>query len=218
MINLPDFNKAMEYENAFWATCSNQRISKILVRYELFKKIIDIPGAIVEVGVFKGSGLIRFLAFRELFSTDFAKKVIGFDAFGAYPKANRPEERVHENLGEGYSVDQLMEILRFKGLDGNVELVRGNIVKTVPEYVRKYRQLRIALLYLDCTVYKPTLTALVYLYPKIVQGGILAINDYNENTIGVTGAVEALMEYFEDKHMIIRKSPWAFSPGYITKE
>ena len=42
---------------------------------------MDVPGAIVECGVFKGTSLARFAMFRELFGNTFSKKIIGFDIF-----------------------------------------------------------------------------------------------------------------------------------------
>ena len=43
---------------------------------ELFKMTMDIPGAIVECGVFKGASLARFAMFRELFGNTFSKKIL----------------------------------------------------------------------------------------------------------------------------------------------
>ncbi len=60
MITLPDFQKAFEYENNFYLSCDNTRLSKILAHYELFKMARELPGAIVECGVFKGTSLVRF--------------------------------------------------------------------------------------------------------------------------------------------------------------
>ena len=40
---------------------NNDILRKILVRNNLFMKIIDIPGDIVELGVFKGVGIITWL-------------------------------------------------------------------------------------------------------------------------------------------------------------
>ena len=59
MINLPDFSKAFEYENNFYLSCDNSRIAKLLAHYELYKMVVNIPGAIVECGVFKGTSLTR---------------------------------------------------------------------------------------------------------------------------------------------------------------
>ena len=85
MIPLPDFSKTFDYENNFYLSCDITRISKLLAHYELYKLTSEIPGAIVECGVFKGSSLSRFAMFRELFGNPYSKKIIAFDIFGKFP-------------------------------------------------------------------------------------------------------------------------------------
>ena len=55
-----------EIENYFYLNSDISRINKIICHYEIFKKTLNIPGSIVECGVFKGVSLIRFLNFRDL--------------------------------------------------------------------------------------------------------------------------------------------------------
>ena len=43
------------------------RLQKILSRYELFKKIINVPGDICECGVFKGTGIFTWIKLLKLF-------------------------------------------------------------------------------------------------------------------------------------------------------
>jgi hypothetical protein len=59
-----------------------ERVRKLLVRYDLVKNTIDIPGDIVECGVFKGTGLLTFAKFLAIHCTGSNKKVVGFDFFG----------------------------------------------------------------------------------------------------------------------------------------
>lgn len=76
---------AYEYENGFMLTSAICRMGNILSHYELYKKILNVPGEIVELGVFKGSSFIQFGTFRELLENENARKIIGFDAFGKFP-------------------------------------------------------------------------------------------------------------------------------------
>ncbi len=84
MIKLPDFSRSFEYENDFYLSSDITRIGKILAHYELYKMVLDIPGFIVECGVFKGTSLIRFATFRDLLGNSFSKKIIGFDTFEGF--------------------------------------------------------------------------------------------------------------------------------------
>ena len=92
MIDIPEVEKAFEYENNFYLSCTINRISKVLAHYELFKMVSHVPGAIVECGVFKGASLIRFASFRNLFGSPFSKKIIGFDTFDEFPKSNYEDD------------------------------------------------------------------------------------------------------------------------------
>ena len=66
------------------------RIKKILVRYELYKLSQNIPGDIIECGVFKGTGHIFWLKLLKIFDNNSLKKVVGFDTFGAGIAAQTP--------------------------------------------------------------------------------------------------------------------------------
>lgn len=220
MIKLPDPKEAFFYENSFYLTCSNQRINKILSCYELFKKTLDIPGAIVECGVFKGVSLIRWATFRDIFSDPSAKKIIGFDIFGEYPEVNLPEDKLHRKYfteaagASSIAKEQLLSVFAQKNIT-NVELIEGDIVKTVPRYVKQHPELKISFLYLDCNIHEPTLVALENFYDRIVPGGLLLLNGYAKETI--LGETKAVDSFFANLDVSIRKLPFSFSPCYLVK-
>jgi len=220
MIKLPDFAKAFEYENNFYLSCDNTRLSKILAHYELFKMAKDLPGAMVECGVFKGASFVRFAGFRNLFGNPFSHKLIGFDIFGAFPETNFDEDKKYrdnfvKDAGEqSISKEQLIEILNKKGIDKNVELVEGDVVKTIPDYLKKNPHLKISLLNLDTDIYEPAVTILEHLWPRIVRGGVLILDDYGT----FPGETKAVDDFFKDKSVKILKFPFAMTPCYIIKE
>ena len=218
MIILPDFEKSWDYENGFYLTCDNTRISKILAQYELFKIAQGLPGAIVECGVFKGASFVRFAAFRGLFGNAYSHKLIGFDTFNSFPEPKldgdrRFVERWRKEAGEhSISRNQLMEVLKRKGADAFVELIDGDITETVPRYVRDNPQLKISLLNLDTDVYEPAVTILENLWERIVPGGVLMIDDYAV----VPGETKAVDEFFKGRVNIL-KFPYAMTPCYVVK-
>ncbi|MGD9901854.1 MAG: TylF/MycF/NovP-related O-methyltransferase [Vicinamibacterales bacterium] len=220
MIDLPDFTKPFDHENGFYLSCDVTRLSKILAQYELFKATLDVPGAIVECGVFKGASLARFAMMRDLFSQTYSKRLIGFDTFGPFPDtrfvADRgPRERfVADAGGESIAVDQLMDVLKRKHCDRFVELVAGDIRQTVPAYLAEHPELKISILNLDTDVYEPAVTILEQLYPRIETGGVLILDDY-----GVfPGETQAVDEYFAGRRPRIRKFPFCMTPCYVVKE
>lgn len=220
MFELPDFSKAFEYENNFYLSSDVTRISKLLAHYELFKMIKDIPGEIVECGVFKGASFCRFATFREIFGNVFSKKIIGFDTFGKFPDAKYMDDinalKDQTSTDGNYSIkkEQLENALEHKGINKNIELVKGDITKTIPEYVLTHPELKISLLNLDVDIYEPSVTILESLFPRISKGGILILDDYGT----FPGETKAVDDYFEDKNIIIKKFSFCMTPSYLIKE
>ena len=79
-----DLAQKWDYENGFYLTSNSTRIAKILAHYELYKSIINLPGQIVECGVFKGISLIRYAAFREVLENPYSRKIIGKGVSNAF--------------------------------------------------------------------------------------------------------------------------------------
>ena len=219
MIELPNFEKAFEYENNFYLSCGITRISKILSHYEIYKMIKEVPGEIIECGVFKGASYLRFAMFREIFGNPFSKKIIGFDTFSKFPETtfqddNKARNKFISSAGsDSISKEQLLKILDNKGLNKHVDLIEGDITETVPSYVKANPELKISLLNLDTDIYEPTVTILEHLYPKITKGGILMLDDYGTHP----GETKAVDEYFKNKTGEIKKFSFAMTPCYIIK-
>ena len=219
MIELPNFEKAFEYENNFYLSCGITRISKILSHYEIYKMIKEVPGEIIECGVFKGASYLRFAMFREIFGNPFSKKIIGFDTFSKFPETTFQDDTKARNKfissagSDSISKEQLLKILDNKGLNKHVDLIEGDITETVPSYVKANPELKISLLNLDTDIYEPAVTILEHLYLKITKGGILMLDDYGTHP----GETKAVDEYFKNKTVEIKKFSFAMTPCYIIK-
>ena len=89
-----DFKEHFNYENNFYITAPVNRFSKFITHLDLFRKISNLRGEIVECGVFKGNSLMRWIKFRALLENSFSRKIYGFDTFGDFPDASIEEDRV----------------------------------------------------------------------------------------------------------------------------
>lgn len=212
-----DINRQWDYENGFYLTSHQTRLSKLLAHYELYKSILNLPGHIVECGVFKGTSLIRFGTFREILESQYSRKLIGFDAFGVFPvpknKSDQSFVKDFEGVaGEGISKEELEDLFTYKGFK-NYELIQGDIVKTVPKYVLDHPELKIALLHIDVDVYEPTRVILNQLYDRVVKGGLILFDDFGT----VEGETRAIDEFFGEVSANIEKLPISHLPSYIRK-
>lgn len=220
MIILPNTEQAYEFENGFYLTCQPGRVGKLLAHTELYKTVLDVPGAIVECGVFKGASFLRFAALRNLFEAADSRQLIAFDIFGRFPATAFEQDKVPLQKftaaagDESISIEQLKQALSAKGCERNVEYVKGDICETAPGYVQSHPELKIALLHLDVDVYEASCAVLESLFPHLAIGGVLVLDDY-----GIfPGATKAIDDYFAQRPERVRRLTYARAPAYIVRE
>ena len=174
----------------------------------------DVPGSIVECGVFKGTSFARFALMRQLLGGDFSSKIIGFDVFSDdFPDTNFEEDKAQrehwiETAGaSSISIEQLSEILNLKRIS-NFELIPGDATKTIPEYCEKHRGMRISILNVDIDFVEPTKIALQQLVPRVVKGGIVLLDNYaGVGTSGLSyhGDTRGIDEYIGETQLKLKR-------------
>lgn len=208
-------------------------IPRFLAHYELFKKTLDLPGCIVELGVFKGASFFTWSNLAETFcASDRYKKVFGFDHFEGLKqeqfqeKDGRKDESVQKMAG-GYkcTADEVRELVRLHNQDnllpGNerCRLIEGDIMDTIPQFLKENPGLKISLLHFDMDLYEPTKYGLEMLYPLVVKNGVVVFDEYG--LIPWQGETNAVDEYFrsiEEKPLIQKMSFYHVPSGYIVKK
>lgn len=210
--------EALQLYDRFMAETGPDRFQKILARYELFKMIADVPGDIVECGVFKGSGLYAFAKFRQIFMPNNLRQIVGFDFFeGDRTKVWKHKEDAEcvEFHAGSPSRAEIMAHMKNMGCGTGVELIAGDVTKTTAEYVKDNLGLRISLLYLDVDNYEGTLACLENLYPCVCRGGVVAFDEYALRTYGESDAVD---DFFAKRDCELRSFNWAATPtAYVVK-
>lgn len=205
-------------ENKFYQNTNVSRIAKIIYHYEIYNKIKFLKGNFIECGVFQGVSLIRFASFIKIFEKK-KRKFIAFDAFGKFPATGRKEDlnfakRHNKNAGLGIKVDRLESILKTKKIS-NFRLIKGDVTKTVPNFIKKNKNLKIALLHLDLDVYVPTKILLENFFPFVEKNGIILIDDYKH----VSGATRAVNEFLrKNRKLKIEKLKFPSRPSFIVKK
>ncbi|KXI27920.1 TylF/MycF/NovP-related O-methyltransferase [Paraglaciecola hydrolytica] len=203
-----------EYENGFYITSHPSRMGKLLAHYELYKLITHLPGHIFEFGVHKGCSLIRFATFRELLESPYSRKIYGFDTFTSFPKTDSDLDNgfidmFAEVAGQPISKAQLMACLDSKKLL-NIELIEGNILQSLPEFIAARPETKAALIHIDVDVYQPSKVILEEMVKRMVPGGIIVLDDYGT----VEGETRAVDEFF-NHHAKVEKLPISHIPCFI---
>lgn len=208
------------------AYIQRRSLPRFLAHYELFKKILDIPGSIVELGIFRGASFFTWSNLLETFlPCDRSRKVYGFDSFEGLKPDQFEDAKDGERDGrdgkenwayktESSPLRQLVELHNEDNLLPGVErcvLVEGDVFDTVPDFIKANPGLRIALLYFDMDLYKPTRFCLEQFYPLVSPGGIVCFDEYA--LVPWEGETKAVEEYFDNNMPQLRKMPFAQSPG-----
>src|SRR6266446_3629599 len=76
--NSPD-NTQNKLQN-FAKYIRRQDLTKLLARYEIFKKVLSVKGSVVECGVFRGAGLMSWALFSDVLEpVNLTRRIYGFD-------------------------------------------------------------------------------------------------------------------------------------------
>jgi hypothetical protein len=204
-----------------------------LSKSELFKKVLNIHGAIVEGGILFGGSTMAWAHFSSIYEPiNLTRKIIGFDTFEGFPSFHKKDaagefggkkgefskvgdwsSNSYEDLQESI---RIFDMLRFKNHHKKVELVKGNFVETGKKYLKENPHLVIALLYLDFDIYEPTKVALDLFYDRIPKGGIIAFDQLNYKV--TPGDTIATLESIGLGSHKIQRFSWDPLLSYIVKE
>ena len=165
-----------------------QQLKRFLAMYELFKKILPIKGSIVECGVFRGFGLMSWAKLSSMLEPEnLTRRIYGFDTFAGFPSLAKADKNKNTktHLGDlkanSYKeLQSLIEIYdqdRFLGHIPKVHLIKGDIAKTAPIFIKQNPHLLVSLLFIDCDLYKPTKAALKSFLPRMKKGSVLAFDE-----------------------------------------
>ena len=168
-----------------------QDLARILFMDDLYRRIVDAPGVILELGVRWGQNLALFSALRTIYEPfNHNRKVIGFDTFAGFPSVHAKDgtdDIMREGsygLTEGYA-DYLDAVLDYHERESprphipKHELITGDAAVQLPEYLERNPQTIVALAYFDLDLYEPTKRCLEALRGHLTRGSVLAFDELN---------------------------------------
>ena len=211
----------------------NERDLTMIGKQRMFSNVLiakwitlnELEGDFVECGVWRGgSTLLVKMIFEEYGNNS---KVWLFDTFkgmtepsdddinfaGQLAKDKYFKSKKKDYVDWAYaSYHEVKEIFLKSGVNiQDCEFVKGDVLKTIPEYHDKLK--KISFLRLDTDWYESTRIELDYFYPKIVNNGFLVIDDYGH----WGGSRKATDEYFSEKNIHNFKNIIDYSSRMIRK-
>ena len=191
---------------------------------ELYQKIVEVHGVIMEFGVRWGQNLALFTNLRGIYEPyNYNRKVVGFDTWEGFPSVNSKDGAKVKpgdyGVSEGYE-NHLATMLEYHESECPIshkqkfELIKGDASDTLTQYLEKNPETIVALAYFDFDIYQPTKDCLELLLPRLTKGSVLAFDELNCPEF--PGETLALMEVMGLGKYAIRRSPLNPLIAYMT--
>ena len=201
-----------------------QNLTRFLVLYEIFKKILTVKGSIIECGVNHGFGISTWCKLSAILEpVNLTRRVYGFDTFDGFPSlSNADISRTSKHVKKGdlaadsyeelMSISKINDSTRFLGHVPKLHLIKGNAITTIPQFIEDNPHVIVSLLYLDFDLSEPTKIALEYFLPRMPKGSIIAFDEL-DNPLW-PGETQAMVECFENNKLQIERFPFDPYVGY----
>lgn len=207
---------------------NTKTLSRILFMNEIYKKIIDVEGIIIEFGTRWGQNLSIFAALRGIYEPyNIHRKVVGFDTFEGFPILSEKDgsgdmmKAGNLSVTEDYE-DYLTKVMRFQEAGNPVshikkfEIRKGNASGEIVKYLEKNPETIIALAFFDFDIYEPTRNCLEAIRPHLVKGSLLCFDELNDPN--APGETIALNEVFGLNNVRLRRDRYTTRVSYFVLE
>ena len=170
----------------------------------------NIHGDVVECGVYKGGTLAMILRFlndlkvpRKIYGYDKFEEGLRYSQLTSHDKTIKGESFFDFNNNNSHRNEKQKNFNPIKYLPeietDNVILVKGDIHETLT--IEKNIPKKIAFLRMDTDFYSTTKTQLEILYPRLIDGGVLHIDDYGT----CPGVKKAVDDYFASENIWLHR-------------
>ena len=190
LADIQDEDEFMEaYEKCKVYTMTS--VERMFALFEAVRYVVsaDVPGDIVECGVWKGGSVMLCAhALQALGNTE--RRIYLYDTFAGMTEPSEIDQDYSNRHGHDQwqalaeadrnfwcyaSLDEVRQNVLSMGYpEGHFVFVEGKVEDTIPATVPD----RIALLRLDTDWYGSTRHELVHLFPLLAKGGVLILDDY----------------------------------------
>jgi hypothetical protein len=205
-----------------------QELSKILFLNEIYSKIQNVHGVIMEFGVRWGQNLSTLNNLRGIYEPfNHSRKIIGFDTFEGFKNTSSVDGNANYNHDGAFNVSKEYEIYLEKVLkchenecplnhiDKNI-IIKGDAISTLKEYLKNHKETIIAFAYFDFDIYKPTLECLKLIQPYLTKGSIIGFDELCDP--GFPGETQALREVFGTNNYKIIRNKFSGIQSYLIYE
>ena len=186
-------SNSVKLEN-FTKYVSRENITRFLVRNEVFKLQLGTHGSILDFGVRRGASLMTWSHLSSIYEpSNYTREIIGFDTFAGFPEIHATDLNVDAsnkelifqgslNVEPGMKEDieeaiSIWDKGRYLNHIPKTKLVQGDILETLPKYMKENPHMVVSLLHIDVDIYEPTKCILEQVVPKMPKGAVILFDE-----------------------------------------
>jgi hypothetical protein len=162
-------------------------LSRILFFNQIYNKILDVPGFIVELGCQYGSSTALFQSLRDIYEPyNRTRKIFAFDTFEGLKGVTKKDKNLKsgdfKTINKNYN-KVLEKILNIKENFGAIphyprtEIYKGDVKFTFNKFIKEHPELVLSLVFFDMDIYKPTFDVLVKIKKYLTKGSVLVFDE-----------------------------------------
>jgi len=205
-------------------------LARILAIADIYKLIVDIPGAIFDVGTWRGQTAVVCENLRAIFEPlHFSRRIVCFDTFEGYKGFSDKDKAtaLHRDGTYALSGTDYAEFLRrllvlheksnaMGHNHGKHKVIKGDCRETIARFFEESPNEYVALAFFDVNSYEPTEQAFEQIWARLVPGGVTAFWQLTRNTIPAEARVYAEKILARYPHTLHRSATY---PGlcYLVK-
>lgn len=203
-----------------------QTLSRVLFMDFLYRSALETQGIVMEFGCRWGQNLSLFSALRGIYEPfNRLRKVVGFDTFAGFPKVGRHDGALVSAGGyattAGYEayLERVMSLMEAESPLAHIkkyDLVKGDVTRSLPAYLKANPSTVIALAYFDLDIYAPTKACLRAIRDRVTRGTVIGFDEVNDET--TPGETLALMEEIGLPNVRLKRWPWSARTSYLVVE
>ncbi len=204
---------------------SRVTFARMLFMYKIYLKALHTHGVIMEFGVRWGRNMALFTNFRNMHEPyNLSRRIIGFDTFEGFPRVAGQDGSAEAirpgalSVAPGYesylgallaAYEQLAPRSHIK----KHEVIKGDVLETLPAYLGKHPETIIALAYFGLDLYEPTKKCLELIRPHLATNSVVGFDELALEEF--PGETQALKEAWGLTNLEIIRDPIFPQQSYV---
>ena len=205
-----------------------QALSRLLFFHELYRRAIDVHGAILDFGCRYGQTLNLWQAFRGIYEpVNYSRRIYGFDTFDGIAGSGTRDGAAAEASDGSYGVPadyeaHLAEVIACQGKLNPLphvqtcEIYKGDARKTLADHLAAHPETLVALAYFDMDAYAPTRDCLEMILDRLPAGAVVGFDELNDPVF--PGETAAFLELLGERRLKLQRVAYVPGPSFVVIE